>query len=210
MSITHFDLVRRNEHASFIAAVAAAIADSWQPQGPPWRDADGYYNLPMIKGTDAQSFADISTLLSAVAGTAEASKALILGASAEIDALNSVALQVRGQAVTATVGGGTTGLIPAGASFVSVTSDNADKQISLPAATVGDEIQIKVGATGCELISAVAAHKVNDVVVGATNEAALVADALYTARYVATNLWIVTGETKLGARIAAIVPDALA
>ena len=31
-------------------------------------------------------------------------------------------------AVTATTGGGTTGLIPAGASYVTVTSDNADKQ----------------------------------------------------------------------------------
>lgn len=212
MSITHFDVVRSKEHAAFVAAVTAAIADNWQPQAGAavFRDPEGYYNLAMIKGTDPQSFSDISALLSATAGEAAASKALILGASGEVDALNSVSLQVRGQAVTATVGGGTTGLIPAGASFVSVTSDNADKQISLPAATVGDVIKIKVGGTGCELISAVAAHKVNDVVVGATNEAALVADAIYTAEYVATNLWIVTGETKLGARIAAIVPDALA
>lgn len=111
--------------------------------------------------------------------------------------------------VTATVGGGTTGLIPAGSSLVVVTSDNADKQISLPAASVGDEISILVGATGCELISAVAAHKVNDVVVGATNEAALTATNLYVCKYVATNTWVVVGYTKLGAVEAALVPDAL-
>jgi len=90
-----------------------------------------------------------------------------------------------------------------------VTSDDANKQIKLPAATVGDRIRILVGATGCELISAVAGHKVNDVVVGATNEAALVATSLYDCQYVATNLWVVIGYTKLGAVAAALVPDAL-
>ena len=112
-------------------------------------------------------------------------------------------------AVTATTGGGTTGLIPAGVSFVSVVSDSADKQISLPAATVGDRILLLIGATGCELISAVAAHKVNDVTVGATNEAALTATNLYDCHYVATNTWVVVGYTKLGAVQAALVPDAL-
>jgi len=112
-------------------------------------------------------------------------------------------------AVTATTGGGTTGLIPAGAKNVTVTSDSADKQISLPAAAVGDEIWITVGATGCELISAVAAHKVNDVTVGTTNEAALTATNTYHCRYVAANTWIVIGYTKLGAVQSALVPDAL-
>ncbi len=55
-----------------------------------------------------------------------------------------------------------------------------------------------------------AGHKVNDVVVGATNEAALVATSGYDCHYVATNTWIVVGYTKLGAVAAALVPDALA
>jgi len=112
-------------------------------------------------------------------------------------------------AVTATVGGGTTGLIPAGSTNVVVTSDNADKQISLPAAVVGHEMWILVGATACELISAVAAHKVNNVTVGATNEAALTAENLYWCKYVATNTWVVVGFTKLGAVQSALVPDSL-
>lgn len=111
-------------------------------------------------------------------------------------------------AVTATTGGGTTGLIPAGASYVTVTSDNADKQISLPAGYVGQVLRILVGTTGCELISAVAADKVNEVTVGATNELALTAEALYTCVYTKSGFWIVTGLTKLGAAQAALVPDA--
>jgi len=111
--------------------------------------------------------------------------------------------------VTATTGGGTTGLIPAGTTFAVITSDSADKQISLPAASVGDRIRILVGATGCELISAVAAHKVNDVVVGATNEAALTALNLYDCQYVATNTWVVIGYTKLGAVQSALIPDTI-
>lgn len=118
--------------------------------------------------------------------------------------------QVRSStAVTATTGGGTTGLIPAGASLVVVTSDDVNKQISLPAATVGDRIRILVGATGCELISAVATHKVNNVVVGATNEAALTANNMYDCQYLATDTWVVIGYTNLGAVQAALVPDAL-
>lgn len=141
-------------------------------------------------------------------GTSNTS-AITIGATG-IVTRNAGYSQVNGNAaVTATTGGGTTGLIPAGASFVTVTSDSAAKQISLPAATVGDHIWIKVGATGCELISSVASHKVNDVVVGATNEAALTADSLYSCRYVAADTWIVVGFTKLGAVEAALVPDPL-
>ena len=113
------------------------------------------------------------------------------------------------EAVTATVGGGTTGLISQGSKNVTATSDTATKQISLPAAEIGDVIKIHVLGAACELISAVAAHTVNDVTVGATNELALVEDSHYTCEYVETNGWIVTGKTKLGADEAALVPDAL-
>jgi predicted RecA/RadA family phage recombinase len=115
---------------------------------------------------------------------------------------------LRPVAVTATTGGATTGLIPAGASYVTVTSDNADKQISLPAGYVGQVLRILLGTTACELISAVAADKVNEVTVGATNELALTAEALYTCVYTKSGFWIVTGLTKLGAAQAALVPDA--
>jgi len=123
--------------------------------------------------------------------------------------LNSTVSLSYNAAVTATTGGATTGLIPAAATFVTVTSDNADKQISLPAGYVGKVLRILVGTTACELISAVAADKVNEVTVGATNELALTAEALYTCVYTKSGFWIVNGQTKLGAAQAALVPDAL-
>lgn len=152
------------------------------------------YEQAMVEGAESATFEDLD--------------ARVTTAEGNIDDLEAETTQAA-VSVTATTGGGTTGLIPATANFVEVTSDDANKQISLPAATVGKRLRIKVGATGCELISAVAAHQVNDVVVGATNEAALVANAIYLAQYVATNKWVLTGHTSLGAAIAAIVPDAL-
>ena len=110
--------------------------------------------------------------------------------------------------VTATADGLTTGLIDADDGFVTVTSANAGHQISLPAANVGKILVIKVGTTGCELISSVAADKVNNVVVGATNEAALTANNTYVLIYVAASIWIMTGYTNLGAVQTAVVPDA--
>lgn len=113
-------------------------------------------------------------------------------------------------AVTATADGLTTGLIPAAASFVTVTSASANNSISLPAGYVGKVLRILIGTTGCEMISSVAADKVNEVTVGATNELALTAEALLTCVYTKSGFWIVTGHTKLGAAQAALVPDALA
>lgn len=113
------------------------------------------------------------------------------------------------EAITATVGGGAAGLISQGTKLATATSDTATKQISLPAATIGDIINILVKGAACELISAVAGHKVNNVVVGATNELALVEDSLYRCHYVGTNNWIVTGVTKLGADEGALVPDSV-
>lgn len=113
-------------------------------------------------------------------------------------------------AVTATADGLTTGLIPATASIVEITSDSADKQVSLPAAVDGKVLRLHSPTTGCELISAVAGDKVNNVVVGATNEAALAADVVYTLRYVASaENWVMTGLTALGAVSGPVVPDAL-
>jgi len=118
--------------------------------------------------------------------------------STAIDTLNFSATET----VTATVGGGTTGLISADSEYVTVTSDNADKQVSLPAAVAGKKMKITVPATGCELISAVAGDKINGVVVGATNEAALTAGYVYNLEYDGTDNWIMTSE-------ATVVPDAL-
>ena len=115
----------------------------------------------------------------------------------------------RTQEVTAIVGGATTGLIDRGINNVVVTSTNADHQISLPAASIGDEIWVQMTGTACEMISAVATAKINNVVVGATNELALVDTSSYLCKYVATDTWIVRGWDNVGADEGALVPNIL-
>ena len=110
---------------------------------------------------------------------------------------------------TSTVGGATTGLIPDGTQWVIITSDNADKQITLPTAIPGSTVGLVTPATGCELICTGATVKINDITCGATNELALAADSHFICECISSSEWIVRGFTKLGADIAALVPDAL-
>ncbi len=124
-------------------------------------------------------------------------------------AISPTGLQDRGnEARTVTTNGDGTGFISSGTKFVTVTSDLVTKRLSLPAAAIGDIIIISTPATGCELVSAVAGHKVNNVVVGATNELLLVADSTFRCEYIKVSTWIVRGFTNLGANLAALVPDA--
>jgi len=142
-------------------------------------------------------------------GTSNTS-AISIGASAIVTAFAGPVQDRSFSEVTATAGGGTDGLIPAGCKLAIVTSGTATHAVSLPISSVGDEIEILVTGAACELVSAVTAHQVNQVTVGETNELALVQDSLYRCKYVAANNWIVTGLTKLGAAEAALVPDSRA
>jgi hypothetical protein len=122
----------------------------------------------------------------------------------------SVGVQVGDTARTAVAGGQSTGLIAAGTSFVTITCDNATKQISLPTPVAGNVVRMMTPATGCELITAGGGTaKINDVVCGTTNELALAADSHFICEAISSTEWIVRGFTKLGADLAALVPDAL-
>lgn len=113
------------------------------------------------------------------------------------------------QLVTATADGLTTGLITLGWSFVSVTSDDANKIITLPTGTAGQRITIKVGGTGCELRTPATSNAtINNVDCDGTNELALAANATIICLCVATNTWIAYGYNNLGAALATLVPDA--
>jgi hypothetical protein len=118
-------------------------------------------------------------------------------------------IQVTATAVTATADGLTTGLIPAGTSFVAVTSDHADKIITLPAPVPGHVIRLQIGATGCELRTVASSNvKINDVDAdGGANELALVADTHVICECISATEWIVRSFTHLGAAAAAMVPD---
>ena len=159
---------------------------------------------------------DITAATGTVTSLTLVTPALGVVASGNIAACTGVSVElaaaIAGNSVgiTATTGGGTTGLIVATAEHVSVTTDSGDKQISLPAAVAGKRIRITGPTNGCELISVVAGDKVNTVVVGATNEAALVAGSLYTLEYDGVDNWIMTGTDALGAVETPVVPDSLA
>lgn len=120
------------------------------------------------------------------------------------------AMSSQAEAVTATADGLTTGLISATARHVTVTSGNADHIVTLPASVIGKTLTIRNGATGYEIrTTAGSSIKINDVVSGSTNECAIPATALVTAVCVSATEWVITAVDKLGAAIAALVPDAV-
>ena len=110
-------------------------------------------------------------------------------------------------AVTATSDGLTTGLIPATARHISITSANANNIIKLPAPVVGTQIRGFVGANGCEVRAVGTSITVNDVIVSATNEAAVPADTMVEFTCVSSTQWLLHATTKLGAVLTAIIPD---
>lgn len=113
------------------------------------------------------------------------------------------------ESVTATTDGLTTGLISVTARHVTVTSDDANKIVTLPAAVVGKEITMYVGATGCEVRTPASSNvKINDVDSDGTNEAAIPATTLCRFTCTSSTTWLLEAIDELGAVITAIVPDA--
>jgi len=128
--------------------------------------------------------------------------------TADIAALIAEVQLVGSDAVIATTDGLTTGLILATTHYAQITSSVATKQVSLAAAIDGKHLYLMCFTNGCEVISSVAADKLNNVVIGATNEAALVAGTLYSLTYTADDgNWVMTGLTNTGAVEAPVVPD---
>jgi hypothetical protein len=118
-------------------------------------------------------------------------------------------VQASAQTVTATADGLTTGLIPNGASFITVSSDSAAKVVVLPTWVIGDVIRITVPATGAELQTLDSSNDaINGVDCDGTNEMAMTAGYIYELVCVADSKWIAYGWTDAGAAVATIVPDA--
>jgi len=115
---------------------------------------------------------------------------------------------------TATADGLTTGLLTGADQFVSVTSAGANNIVALPLdanCPIGTVIRGWVGANGFELRSDASdlTATLNNVTMGTTNEAAIPVDTFFMAKKVATLTWLLTAETKLGAVLTAIIPDAV-
>jgi hypothetical protein len=112
-------------------------------------------------------------------------------------------------AATATADGLTTGLIPAGTRFVTVTSSAATNAVTLPAAaagTIGQVIHLKVGSNGYELLTpATSGNTVNGVDCDGTNQLDVAADTLLRVTQVSATGWV--AETIAATSIAVTAPD---
>lgn len=93
-------------------------------------------------------------------------------------------------AATATADGTGTGTIPAGLDFVTVTSDDANKIIVLPAPTPGVEVTLANGATGYELRSSAPATVAINGGSGAAAESAIGASVVVTCLCKSATAWI--------------------
>lgn len=94
---------------------------------------------------------------------------------------------------TATTDGLTTGLIADGSTFVTVTSDSATKFVTLPAivaGTVGQTIDIYVGANGYELVTPASSNNtINTVDSDQTNQLDVAATTLLRCIQVSSTGW---------------------
>lgn len=92
-------------------------------------------------------------------------------------------------AVTATADGLTTGIIPATAAFVTVTSAGANNIVALPAPVVGKVLILRNGATGYELRSSAPATIAINGGSGANAESAIAASAMVIAVCTTLTTW---------------------
>jgi len=86
-------------------------------------------------------------------------------------------LQPTSVAVTATTDGSTTGTVPDGTSFATVTSSGATKQVILPAPTPGTLLRLYVGANGFDLKSSAPASVAINGGTGASAKSAVAANS---------------------------------
>ena len=133
----------------------------------------------------------------------------VTGASTLTGAVTATAgVQSSAVTVVATADGLTTGLIPSGSRFVTVTSDTATKVVVLPAAVIGNTVEITVPATGAELQTlAATSDTINGVDCSGANEMAMAAGSIYILKCLKAATWVAYGWGSDGAAQATIVPD---
>jgi hypothetical protein len=114
--------------------------------------------------------------------------------------------QLESYAATATETGATTGTIPTGASFVTVTSGNANHIVVLPAPVPGTIVFLINGGTGYELRSSAPATVAINGGTGAGAESAIAANSMVMAVCKTATAWAaigITGATLAGVEAAA-------
>jgi len=104
--------------------------------------------------------------------------------------LGKQGVQTRDNAVTATTAGDGTGTIPSGASFVTVTCDDANKIVILPAPVVGTIVYLYEATNGFELRSSAPATVAINAGTGATAESAVAATQLIKCVCTTSTTWV--------------------
>lgn len=144
---------------------------------------------------------DFNPFFGITAGTAAASKGLVLGSAKEaagLGVLTGAGFQSEATAVTATADGLTTGIVPDGAAFVVVTSGNADHIVTLPAPVPGRVVRLINGATGYELRSSAPATVAINGGAAANAESAIAATTLVTCVCTSATTWIAMSQVAAG------------
>jgi hypothetical protein len=149
----------------------------------------------ILDSVDVLSPTEAGYLDGVTAGTAVASKAVVAGASKEIDELTFTKFNYTPVARTATADGTTTGTIAAAGmlQFVTVTCDDADKIIILPAPTPGVIVILSNGATGYELRSSAPDTVAINGGSGAAAESAIAASTMVLAICTSATTWQAIG-----------------
>lgn len=107
---------------------------------------------------------------------------------------------LKAEARTATAAGDGTGQISAGVTMVTVTSDSADKIITLPAPVIGLKITIINGATGYELRTSAPATIAINGGAEANAESAIAANMIEILECVSATAWIGSSLTAAGVK----------
>jgi len=102
------------------------------------------------------------------------------------------------EARTATTDGLGTGQIHTGSDFVTVTCDDANKIVTLPAPTPGTVVRLRNGATGYELRATDPATIAINGGVGANAESAIAANILVTCVCSTATAWVCANATTAG------------
>lgn len=115
-----------------------------------------------------------------------------IGTTEIADSAVTYAKRASNVSVTATADGLTTGLITAGSTFVTVTSAAATNAVTLPASdTVGQTIDIWVGANGYELLTPASSNDtINTVDSDGTNQLDVAANTLLRCVQVSATGWM--------------------
>ena len=135
-------------------------------------------------------------------GGAAASATAAKGSATFTGLATMLGVALTSTAVTATSDGLTTGLVPATASFVTVTSAGVNDIVTLPAPTPGRIVILRNGATGYELRSSAPATVAINGGSGASAESAIAANTMVIAVCTTATTWQAIGL--VGTTLAAV------